>query len=134
MYEKPELMKFIIDKKYEDIQQTSEFIDDIEDIYISLADIGKLESCLTFVQDIKCYNKYDEKIFLNGFIKTMNEDKYRDIGIKFKDVSGKYADFYELYNNHLNPNELNKVHIELIFKESTFGIQYSVSEYICNVM
>ncbi|OUM64773.1 hypothetical protein PIROE2DRAFT_60449 [Piromyces sp. E2] len=133
MYEKPELMKFIIDKKYEDIQQTSEFIDDIEDIYISLADIGKLESCLTFVQDIKCYNKYDEKIFLNGFIKTMNEDKYRDIGIKFKDVSGKYADFYELYNNHLNPNELNKVHIELIFKESTFGIQYSVSEYICNV-
>ena len=133
MYDKPELMEFIIDKKYEDIQQMSEFIDDIEDLYITLADIGKLESCLTFVQDIKCYNKHDENIFLNGFIKTMKKDKYRDIGIKFKDVSGKYADFHELYTNHLNPNELNKVHIESIFKESTFGVQHSVSEYRCNV-
>jgi len=131
MYAKPELMKFIIDKKIENIHQMGEFIDDIEDIYITLSDIDKLESCMAFIQELKNNSSLSENKFLDKFIEIIEENKFKDIGIKFKDVSGKYGDIYELYTNHLNPNELNKVHIELIYKYSSFDIQYTNSEYIC---
>jgi len=135
MFSKPELMNFIIDKKIEDIHQMGEFIDDVEDIFITLADINKLESCIAFIQEVKKLklNDLNGRKFINDFNDIVKREEFKDIGITFKDVSGKYSDFNELYTNHLNPNELNKVHIELVYKKSEFNIQYSYPEYTCKV-
>ncbi|KAG4089111.1 hypothetical protein H8356DRAFT_1007620 [Neocallimastix lanati (nom. inval.)] len=131
IYNKPELIEFLIKTKPDDIHLMSEFIDDVEDIIIDLRDINNLESCSSFISKLKHYDSLSEREFLNKFNEIIQEDKFKDIGLKFKDASGKYGDFKELYTNYLNPNELNKVHIELVYKLSTFYIQYSGFKYTC---
>jgi len=135
MYEEQSLIKFIKDKNVDDIHQMGEFIDDSEDFSISLADIDQLETCMTLLQELKEKSQgKSEKEFLEIFTKTLKDNNnYRDIGIKFVDSSGKYSDFYELYTNHLDPNELNKVHIRKIYEDSEFRIINDYPEYKCNV-
>ena len=132
MYENPELIKFIINKNIIDIHQMGEFIDDSEDVYITTSDIAQLENCMKFIQELK-QNMNSEKEFLNKFISVVKRKNYKDIGIKFENSAGKYHDFYELYTNHLNPNELNKEHIKTIYMSSIFNLIYSYPEYKCNV-
>eukprot|EP00833_Pecoramyces_ruminatium_P015005 jgi/Orpsp1_1/1189037/evm.model.d7180000069024.1 len=135
MYNEPKLIKFIKDKSVNDIHQMGEFIDDSEDFNISLADIDQLETCMTLLQELKDKgNGKSEKEFLDIFVKILKDNpNYCDIGIKFEDSSGKYSDFYELYTNHLNPNELNKVHIRRIYNYSIFTIVNQYPEYKCIV-
>ena len=66
-------------------------------------------------------------------IEKVNEEKYKNIGIKFENSSGKYSDFHELYTNHLNPNELNKQHIKRIHSSSVFYLNSSYPKYKCIV-
>ncbi|OUM60841.1 hypothetical protein PIROE2DRAFT_13322 [Piromyces sp. E2] len=135
MYQEPKLIKFAIDKNSNDIHQMGEFIDDSEDFSISLADIDQLETCMTFLEELKNKgNGKSEREFLDIFVKVLKDNhNYSDIGIKFEDSSGKYSDFYELYTNHLNPNELNKVHIRKIYEKSTFYITNNYPENKCEV-
>ncbi len=132
MYENPELIKFIINKNIIDIHQMGEFIDDSEDVYITTSDINQLENCMKFIQELK-QNINSEIEFLNKFISVVKRNNYKYIGIKFENSSGKYHDFYELYTNHLNPNELNKEHIKTIYMSSIFNLIYSYPDYKCNV-
>ena len=132
MYEKPELINFIKDKTISDIHQMGEFIDDSEDVFISISDITTLETCKKFLEDLNRFTD-SEKNFINNFIKISNQEKYKDIAFKFDNSHSKYNDFHELYTNHLNPNELNKRHIESIYEESIFSINYSYPLYECNV-
>ena len=132
MYEKPELINFIKDKAISDIHQMGEFIDDSEDVYITINDITILESCKKFLEDLNKFTD-SEKKFLNNFIKISNQKKYKDIGIKFDNSHSKYNDFHELYTHHLNPNELNKQHIKSIYEKSIFNIEQSYPIYECNV-
>lgn len=53
MYEKPELMDFLKNKDVNDIHQMGEFIDDSEDVYITIADINLLETCIKFIKELK---------------------------------------------------------------------------------
>jgi len=109
-----------------------EFIDDSEDVYITISDITTLESCKKFLEELNKFSD-SEKIFLNNFIKISNQKKYKDIAIKFDNSHSKYNDFHELYTHHLNPNELNKQHIKLIYEKSVFYIKHSYPLYECNV-
>jgi len=121
MYNKPELITFIMNKSIDDIHQMGEFIDDSEDVYISLSDIDQLETCVAFIQELKERNiDLNEKEFLDTFLNVLDNENYHEIGIKFENSSGKYNDFYELFTNHLNPNELNKEHIKKVYQNSTF--------------
>jgi len=133
MYRKSELMKFILNKRIEDIRQMSEFIDDTENVFIILSDIDQLESCMSFIQVLNKEDKQDEKKFLDTFIELINKPMYRDIGIKFENSSGKYNDFYELYTYHLDSNELNKAHIKSIYFNSVFELKYVNPQYQCSV-
>ena len=132
MYEKPELINFIKDKTISDIHQMGEFIDDSEDVYITILDITILESCKKFLEELNKFSD-SEKQFLNNFIKICNKRKYEDIAIKFDNSHSKYNDFHELYTHHLNPNELNKQHIKSIYEKSIFNIKQSYPLYECNV-
>ncbi|OUM67355.1 hypothetical protein PIROE2DRAFT_58828 [Piromyces sp. E2] len=122
MYYKPELITFLMNKSIDDIHQMGEFIDDSEDVYITLSDIDQLETCVAFIRELKERStNLNEKEFLNTFLIILeNENQYREIGIKFENSSGKYNDFYELFTSHLNPNELNKEHIKKIYVNSIF--------------
>ena len=133
MYDKPELINFMKDKTINDIHQMGEFIDDSEDVYISLSDITILESCKKFFEDLNSF-KSSEKEFLDNFIYLVNLEDYKDIGMKFENSSSKYHDFHELYTNHLNPNELNKEHIKAICEKSSFHLKQSYPLYDCNVV
>ena len=132
MYEKPELMDFLKNKDVNDIHQMGEFIDDSEDVYITIADINLLETCIKFIKELKKIN-YSDRQFLDNFIDIVNEENYKDIGIKFENSSGKYSDFHELYTNHLNPNDLNKQHIRKIHLSSNFTLNPSYPQYKCIV-
>lgn len=85
MYEKPELIKFILNTNINDIHQMGEFIDDSEDVYITLSDINQLETCMTFIQQLK-KNISSEEQFLDRFIKIIKRNNYNDIGIKFEKI------------------------------------------------
>ena len=132
MYEKPELIHFILNTNINDIHQMGEFIDDSEDVYITLSDINQLEACMTFIEKLK-KNIDSEDKFLDRFIKIIKKNDYKDIGIKFENSCGKYNDFHELYTTHLNPNELNKEHIKKIYDSSKFNLNSSYPEYKCIV-
>jgi len=135
MYEKSELIDFIKNKTIIDIHPMGEFIDDAEDVYLTLADIDQLETCVAFIHDLKNKgNELDERTFLNTFINTLSLDpNYKDIYNKFENSSSKINDFNELYTIHLNPNELNKVHIKKIYSSSEFIIKYCDPDYQCQV-
>eukprot|EP00833_Pecoramyces_ruminatium_P004922 jgi/Orpsp1_1/1178954/evm.model.c7180000067363.1 len=136
MYNKPELMKFILDKTINDIHQMGEFIDESEDVFIVLSDIDQLESCMSFIQELRrmCPRESEDEVkFLNTFIDLTNSSNFKDIGINFENSSGKYNDFYDLYTYHLNSNELNKVHIKKIYQSSKFNIELLYPEYKCSV-
>ena len=133
MYEKPELIKFIINKNINDIHQIGEFIDDSEDVFLNISDINQLETCMIFIQELQ-WNKTTEEQFFDNFLSIIKNDNYKDIGIKFENSSGKYNDFYELYTNHLNPNGLNKEHIKTIYESSTFNLNFFEEYYKCNVV
>ena len=122
MYHIPELINFIKDKTINDIHQMGEFIDDSEDVYLSLSDITTLESCKKFYEELNRCNS-SEKEFLDNLINLVNQEDYKDIGMKFENSSSKYHDFHELYTNHLNPNELNKEHIKAIYEKSCFSLK-----------
>jgi len=132
IYENPELINFVKDKSISDIHQMGEFIDDSEDVYITISDITTLESCKKFLEELNKFSD-SEKIFLNNFIKISSQKKYKDIAIKFDNSHSKYNDFHELYTHHLNPNELNKQHIKSIYEKSAFYIKHSYPLYECNV-
>ena len=132
MYEKPELIKFILNTNIHDIHQMGEFIDDSENVYITLSDINQLETCMTFIQQLKKII-FSEEQFLDNFINIIKNNNYKDIGIKFENSSGKYNDFHELYTIHLNPNELNKEHIKKIYNSSIFNLNSSYPDYKCIV-
>jgi len=136
MYNKPELMKFIINKTIHDIHQMGEFIDETEDVFIVISDIDQLESCISFIQELKRKNVdevEDEVKFLRKFIDLTDHTYFRDIGKNFENSSSKYNEFYELYTYHINSNELNKVHIKRIYYQSTFNIELFYPEYKCSV-
>ena len=130
MYEKPELINFLKDKTIYDIHQMCEFIDDSEDVYITLGDISYLEECKKFIEKLNVSN-FSEKTFLNNFMKVVDLKDYKDIEIKFENSTSKYQDFHELYTNHLNPNELNKHHIKAIYDSSSFILNPSYPIYEC---
>ena len=132
MYNKPELINFIKDKTINDIHQMGEFIDDSEDYHIDINDIASLEECKTFMEDLNIIDS--EKAFLNNFIDISNLDKYQKIALKFDETQSKYSDFNELYNNYLNPKELNKKHIKSIYEKSTFNIEQADYFYNCEVI
>jgi len=134
MYEKPELINFIDGKEISDIHQMCEFIDDSEDFYLTLGDIGQLETCMSFIQELrKESSKWkSETEFLDAFIKiTKLESNYKDITDKFENSYRKFNDIKVLYNNHLNPSELNKVHIKRIFESSEFHLKFEKQDYQC---
>jgi len=132
MYENHELINFIKDKTINDIHQMGEFIDDSEDVYITILDINYLESCKQFYDELK-REVSSEKNFLDNFINITKKDNYKDIGMKFENSQGKYNDFQELYVNHLNLNEFNKQHIKSIYLLSSFNLIPSYPLYKCNV-
>ena len=132
MYEKPELIQFIFNKKIDDIRQMQEFIDDSEDFYLNISDINNLEICVNFIKDLK-KNKKTEKQLLDRFIEILKEEKYKNIEMMFENSSSKYHDFYELYTNHLNPNEINKEHIKKIYFYSEFYLEAEYPKYKCNI-
>ena len=134
MYERPELIEFLLHKNHEDIRKMGEFIDDSEDIFLNISDINQLETCLIFLNDLKKKQipeekfidekkSSDEEKFLDEFMKIIKDEKYKDIGMKFDNSSSKYHDFYEIYTNNLNPNELNKEHIKKIYISSDFYLE-----------
>jgi len=132
MYKKQELMNFILTKNINDIHQMGEFIDDSEDVYITLSDIDQLESCMTFIQELnRAKTEQNAKEFLNQFLNLLDDKNFKDIGVKFQNSSDKYQDFHELYTNHLNPNEMNKEHIKMIYEESIFVLKSNYPQYQC---
>ena len=110
-----------------------EFLDVSKDVYLSLIDITTLETCKKFLEDLNKFG-YSEKEFLDNFIKVFNLIYYKDIEMKFKNSSSKYHDFYELFTNHLNPNELNKQHIKAIYEKNFININQSYPLYKCQVV
>jgi len=133
MYEEPKLMEFMKNKKIDDIRQMGEFIDDSEDIFLTIGDIDQLSTCMSFQQELKLKSQgKSEEELLNIFVDLItNKKNYRDIGLKFENSSGKFSDFNELYKNHLNPNELNKVHIRCIYNSSTIELINDYPKYNC---
>ena len=131
MYEKPELMAFLKDKTINDIHQMGEFIDDSEEVFITIKDITYLEGCKKFTEDLEKYTENEEK-FLNEFMNKVEKNK--TIYLSFSNSSSKYHNFNELYSKYLNPNEMNKQHIKSIYQSSIFKLQLSNSSYECVVL
>ena len=131
MYEKPELMAFLKDKTINDIHQMGEFIDDSEEVFITIKDITYLEGCKKFTEDLEKYTENEEK-FLNEFMNKVEKNK--TIYLSFSNSSSKYHNFNELYSKYLNPNEMNKKHIKSIYQSSIFKLQLSNSSYECVVL
>jgi len=134
IYEKPELIKFIKTKKINEINQMYEFTNEIDRIYPS--DINELVSCTDFIQQLKEKSeKADETVFLDEYVKLINNNqKFKDIGIKFENISGKYGDFYELFTNQLDPNKLSKVHIKNVYAACKIFIEFKYPEYVCDTL
>ncbi len=59
-YEKKEIIDIIINKEVNDIHQMGEFIDDSEDVYITISEITFLEKYIQFIKKFKKIN-YSEK-------------------------------------------------------------------------
>ena len=53
MYEKKELIDFIINKEINDIHQMGKFIDDSDDVYITISEITFLEKYIQFIKNLK---------------------------------------------------------------------------------
>lgn len=119
IYEKPELISFLKDKKMDDIHQMGEFIDDSEDVFITILDINYLESCKKFLEDLYKFNSNAKELFDN-FIKLV--DNNNDIGMKFENSSSKYHDFHELYIKFFNKSEITKQQISTIYTSSTLNL------------
>ncbi|OUM66214.1 hypothetical protein PIROE2DRAFT_59532 [Piromyces sp. E2] len=129
MFKKLELIDFIKDKKVIDIHNMCELLDDSSDEYLSSIDIDKLENCVRFFQQLKKHENLSEREFLDKFIELTKYSEFINVGINFKDSNGKYNDFNDLYNNHINPNAMNKNHIKSIYQQSTFNLLPDYSNY-----
>ncbi|OUM66043.1 hypothetical protein PIROE2DRAFT_6840 [Piromyces sp. E2] len=137
MYNKPELIKFILNVLIKDnvnngnnndidiLKNMSEYIGDFEDIYLDISDIEKLTTCMEFIKKLKNKsNEEKEDEFLKKFVDLCEKCKnFKHIKENFANSSNKLNDFKELYNNCLNKNKLNKEHIKSIYQSSTFDIE-----------
>jgi len=139
MYDEPELMKFIIKNKIDDIHQMNDIIDDKEDYTLTTADIEVLENCMEFVNKLKdsCKSfegkRQSEKNFIDNFIKLIEDDEYKLIGCKFEDASKKYSEYKDLLESQINKNECNIVKIKNIYESSKISINIINQDLKCKI-
>ena len=134
IFEKENLMKFLFEKKEDDVRAITEFIDDVDSQFVKISDIQELIKCVNFIEDLKEYKKYEDLEFFEKYIEECNKDNNKKLDVIFNNINQKFYEIQVIFNQNLNRAELSKKIIIEIYKSSFFILKFNKNEYktICN--
>ena len=127
IHNKTNFLQFLKEKTRASVQGLNEYIEDIDNQFLSPGDFPKLEEVIGFCEDLRKKQITIDIEFLKEF-KMMAKE--RKVAESFELVVQKFPSFKDLYERISNKEEFTRKKILQILEYSTMSIKYTIEKEI----